>query len=228
MMSKLPVNAVGVMELGLVWLKLIQEIVQEDKYFVLRIKNNWNLEFQSESRLTKIGSSTNAQAYRMVNFCDVETKTEFRLVTNLPDDGDAAVSDDEIRDIYRLRWGVELFWKFLKMHLKLDKLISKSVNGITRQVYASLIAYLILELISIPAQGGNKLLDKIRYLQACMCQKISFVHWFEELMFGWNFYLFSLTISRYIKFCIRIQHFCLWFIPTAVKAVNILSYVWCV
>jgi len=35
----------------------------------------------------------------MVNFCDVKTKSEFRLVTNLPDDGDATVSDDKIRDI---------------------------------------------------------------------------------------------------------------------------------
>jgi putative transposase len=90
----------------------------------------------------------------MVNFCDVETKTEFRLVTNLPHDGEAAVSDDEIRDIYRLRWGVELLWNFLKMHLKLDKLISESVHGVTIQLYASLIAYLILQLISITAQGG--------------------------------------------------------------------------
>jgi putative transposase len=71
------------------------------------------------------------------------------------------------------------------MHLKIERLISKSLNGITIQFYASLIAYLILQLISIPAQWGvgNKLLDKIRYLQACMCQKISLVHWFEELMF---------------------------------------------
>ena len=30
---------------------------------------------------------------------------------------------------------------------------------------------------------GNKLLDKIRYLQACMCQKMILVHWFDELMF---------------------------------------------
>ena len=182
-MSKLPKDAVGVMDRGFAGLKFIQELVQDNKYFVWRIKNNWKLEFESESRLTKIGSSTDAQAYRMVNFCDVETKTEFRLVTNLPDDGDAAVSDEEIRDIYRLRWGVELFWKFLKMHLKLDRLISKSLNGITIQLYTSLIAYLILQLISIPAQWGNKLLDKIRYIQACMCQKISFVHWCEELMF---------------------------------------------
>ena len=71
-----------------------------------------------------------------------------------------------------------MFWKFLKMHLKVDRLISPSLKGITTQLYASLIAYLILQLISIPAQWGNKLLDKIRYLQACMCQKISFVQWF--------------------------------------------------
>jgi len=70
----------------------------------------------------------------------------------LPDDGDAAASDDEIRDIYRLRWGVELFWKFLIMHLKLDRFMGKILNGITIQLYANLIAYLILKLISISAQ----------------------------------------------------------------------------
>jgi hypothetical protein len=62
MMSKLPANAVGVMELGFAGLKIIQELVQDNKYFVLRIKNNWKLEFQSESRLIKIGSSTDARS----------------------------------------------------------------------------------------------------------------------------------------------------------------------
>jgi hypothetical protein len=65
MMSKLPANAVGVMDRGFAGLKFIQELVQNNKYFVLRIKNNWKLEFESESRLTKIGSSTDAQAYRI-------------------------------------------------------------------------------------------------------------------------------------------------------------------
>ena len=62
MMSKLPVNAVGVMDRGFAGLKFIQELVQEHKYFMLRIKNHWKVEFQSESRLTKISSLTNAQA----------------------------------------------------------------------------------------------------------------------------------------------------------------------
>jgi putative transposase len=41
MMSKLSVNAVGVMELGFAGLKFIQGLVPEHKYFVWRIKNNW-------------------------------------------------------------------------------------------------------------------------------------------------------------------------------------------
>ena len=182
MMSTLPANAVGVMDRGFAGLKFIKELVQENKYFVLRIKNNWKLEFEDANGLIKVGASDDAQAYRVISFCDLETKTEFRLVTNLPESGDAAVSDDEIKDIYRCRWGVELLWKFLKMHLKLDKLITKNVNGITIQIYISLIAYLILQLLSIPEQWGHTLLDKFRYLQSCMCQKISYVHWLEEII----------------------------------------------
>ncbi|HIK52220.1 MAG TPA: transposase [Oscillatoriales cyanobacterium M59_W2019_021] len=52
-------------------------------------------------------------------------------------------------DIYRKRWEIELLWKFLKMHLKLDRLMTKSPQGIEIQIYSSLIAYLFLHLIEI-------------------------------------------------------------------------------
>jgi putative transposase len=100
------------MDRGFAGLKFIQELVQENKYFVLRIKNNWKLEFEDASGLVKVGASDDAQAYRVINFCDLETQTEFRLVTNLPESGDAAVHDDEIRDIYRLRWGLNFCGSF--------------------------------------------------------------------------------------------------------------------
>lgn len=41
MMSSLPPDAVGVMDRGFAGLNFIEELVQENKYFVLRIKNNW-------------------------------------------------------------------------------------------------------------------------------------------------------------------------------------------
>ncbi len=85
-------------------------------------------------------------------------------------------------EIYRCRWGIELLWKFLKMHLKLDHLITKNINGIAIQIYASLIGYLILQLVDVPQIWGDLLLDKLRYLQACMCQEISYVHWIKSIL----------------------------------------------
>jgi len=61
---------------------------------------------------------------------------------------------------------------------------TKNTNGIAIQIYATLIAYLILQLVDIPRLWGNKLLDKLQHLQACMCQEISYVHWMESILSG--------------------------------------------
>lgn len=181
MVAVLPANGVGVMDRGFAGLDYIKQFSEQNKYFVLRISKSWKLELDPETGLYKVGIGKKSGIYRVINFCDLETKIEFRLVTNLPQEGELAVSDEEVRQIYRCRWGIELLWKFLKMHLKLDKLITKNVNGIAIQIYATLIAYLILQLIEIPQEWGHKLLDKLRYLQACMCQEISYVHWMTKL-----------------------------------------------
>jgi putative transposase len=115
--------------------------------------------------------------YRVVWFCDLESRSEFRLATNL-----GQLTNEEIGEIYRNRWQIEILWKFLKMHLKLDRLISKNVNGVTMQIYMVLIAYLILELMEIPAFYGYRLLDKFRYLQLELSRRCSIVHWSYDLL----------------------------------------------
>ena len=78
------------------------------------------------------------QRYRVVWFCDVESQTEYRLATNVNQ-----MSNEEVSDTYRQCWQIEVLWKFLKMHLKLDRLITKNVNGVRLQIYMALIGYLI-------------------------------------------------------------------------------------
>ncbi len=89
-------------------------------------------------------------------FCDLEKRCEYRLATNLPLDGEMAISNEEIGEIYRQRWQIELLGKFLKMHLKLDRIITQNINGITLQIYASLIAYILLLLVEIPREFGSR------------------------------------------------------------------------
>ena len=64
---------------------------------------------------------------RVVSFCNLENHSEYRLATNLPE---TEVSNEEIGEIYRKRWGIETLWKFLKMHLKLDKFMNENTSDI--------------------------------------------------------------------------------------------------
>lgn len=162
--SMIPEGGVGIMDRGFASWDFLDQMSQTKTLFVVRIKNNMKTEFDH-------------QRYRVVWFCDLESKTEYRLATNLME-----LTNEEVSDIYRQRWQIEMLWKFLKMHLKLDKLITKNVNGVTIQIYMVLIAYLILELMEIPALYGHQLLDKFRYLQLELSRRCSIVHWSYDLL----------------------------------------------
>jgi putative transposase len=178
-----PSNGVSLMDRGFSSLSRIQKLMNEtQRYFLLRIKNNIRLEMLDDGQFL-LGTGCQQVVARVVNFCDLESRTEFRFVTNLPDTGAQGISNEEVGEFYRLRWQIELFWKFLKMHLKLDHSITKNTNGIAIQIYTCLIAYVLLQLVTIPKEFGGKLLDKLRYLQAFMCENISYVHWLPKLVF---------------------------------------------
>jgi putative transposase len=74
-----------------------------------------------------------------------------------------------------LRWRIELLWKALKMHLKLDRIITKNENGVRLQIYAVLIGYLILRLLEIGHNKTYELIDKLRYLQIEIGRHCSFM-----------------------------------------------------
>jgi putative transposase len=178
-----PKNGVNIMDRGFCKLERIKDLIQDkERYFVLRIKNDMSLQIQENGKFL-VGTGTKKVECRIVNYCDLEEKTEFRLATNLPEIGEFAISNKEIGEFYRSRWQIELLWKFLKMHLKLDRLITKNINGIEIQIYCCLIGYVVLQLVEIPKEFGDKALDKLRYLQAFMCENISYVHWFRKIVF---------------------------------------------
>jgi putative transposase len=170
------------MDRGFASMERIKKLKEDQsKHFVLRIKNNVHLEMQENGDFI-VGKEKGGVEIRVVAFCDLEERTEFRLATDLPETGEGGVSNAEIAKIYVKRWPIELLWKFLKMHLKIDRLITKNENGIRIQIYSSIIAYLILQLIEIEEGFGNKLIDKLRYLQCFMGYHGSYVTWFRKIV----------------------------------------------
>lgn len=65
-----------------------------------------------------------------------------RLLTNLSDAN--AVAAHVIGAAYRLRWQIELFFKWLKCFARMDHLLSASRQGITTQLYIAVIAVLLM------------------------------------------------------------------------------------
>jgi putative transposase len=180
--EEIPENGIGIMDRGFASQSRIRKLLErKNKFFVLRIKNNMKLKILDNGNCL-LGGAKYQLEVRVVNFCNLENRSEFRLATNLnPEE----FNHEEIGEVYRCRWGIETFWKFLKMHLKLDRLMTKNENGIRIQIYSCLIVYIILQLIEIPQEIGVKILDKLRYLQSFMNEKISYIHWFRRLSFSW-------------------------------------------
>lgn len=68
-----------------------------------------------------------------------EGKSPLILATNIMDK-----SADEIGQLYKQRWQVELFFKWLKQNLKIKRFIGRSKNAVLLQIYAAITTYLLL------------------------------------------------------------------------------------
>jgi putative transposase len=74
----------------------------------------------------------------------------------------------EIAALYKLRWQIELLFRWIKQHLKLRKFLGRSPNAVRLQIVAAMIAYLLLR---IAARNSRVTLPAIRFanlVSACL------------------------------------------------------------
>lgn len=131
--------------------KNLTDWLNRDISFVTRISKNlvlYTLEkyaptHPSVIRDEKVNYGISREPVRYIEFKDEEGK-EYRLLTTRFD-----LSDQEVLEIYRHGWMIELFFKWIKGHLKFTKLWSTNPQGIWNQMFIALIAFglsLILKL----------------------------------------------------------------------------------
>jgi putative transposase len=68
-------------------------------------------------------------------------RAPLRLITN-----DLERPAEEVAALYRQRWQIELFFKWIKQNLKVKRFLGRSENAVRIQLYAALIAFLLLRL----------------------------------------------------------------------------------
>ena len=93
--------------------------------------------------LTAVGSAqVYPDALRRVSYLDVETRKRFKFLTNnftLP-----AVT---IAQIYKSRWQVELFFKWIKQHLRIKAFYGTSENAVKTQIWIAVSVYVLVAII---------------------------------------------------------------------------------
>ncbi|MDT9723732.1 IS4 family transposase [Xylanibacillus composti] len=106
---------------------------------------------------------------RLVEFFDDQGR-KYRIATSCFD-----LEAVEIANIYRQRWLIELFFKWMKQHLRLVKLYSHDPNGIWNQIFLALVAYAVAMLIQL--ESGTKLTmwQVLQTLRSCWYKPWSLV-----------------------------------------------------
>jgi len=147
-------NSIYVMDKGYLDFKRLHKITQDKAYFITRAKDNLayrrvysskvdkstGLKCDQKIKLTGYYSKKDYPDYlRIVKFLDSETGITYVFLTNnfiLP-----AIT---IAQLYKERWKVELFFKWIKQHLRIKAFYGTSYNAVCCQIWIAICAYLLV------------------------------------------------------------------------------------
>ena len=161
----------GVMDRGYQCHSDFDQLQEDGKHFVCRIKSNTRqtvletylikdelIESDAKVLLGTSGVNQTEKAVRVITYT-IEGKT-YHIATDRFD-----LDTSQIAEIYRLRWSIESFFKWWKKHLKVYHLIARSEYGMMVQILAGLISYLLMAIYCHEEYGEKVSIARIRELR---------------------------------------------------------------
>nr|WP_144927652.1 IS4 family transposase [Paenibacillus bovis] len=154
-----PDNTLYVMDRGYAEKTKMGGWLERDINFLVRLKKTFRFEtlrsYRSDlpnvTRYELVSIRTRPEKLKLIEFTD-EEGTSYRLLTNKLD-----LSEQEILDTYKNRWYIELFFKWLKQHIKIDHLFSKSPIGIWNQLFIALITFGLLVIMRLLREPNREI-----------------------------------------------------------------------
>ena len=151
------VGAYYIFDRGYVDFKRLYKIYSLASFFVVRVKSNLKFTRMYSNKVNKnngvkvdqIGklsgfyvSKDYPEKIRRVKYYDFESKRNFIFLTNNTD-----LTAEQIALLYKNRWQVELFFKWIKQHLKVKSFWGTSENAVRIQIYSAIIAYCLVAIV---------------------------------------------------------------------------------
>lgn len=150
-------GAIYVMDRGYLDFERLYKIHQSLAFFVTRAKSNFDFKRQYSGKVDKAtgvlcdqtvtlhgfyAKKSYPDKLRRIKYYDADKKKRLVFLTNnflLP-----AVT---IADIYRCRWQVELFFKWIKQHLRIKAFYGTSENAVKTQIWIAISVYVLVAIV---------------------------------------------------------------------------------
>lgn len=150
-------GAFYIMDRGYVDFKRLFTMHSTGAFFLIRAKSNTQYKRRYSHKidtstgvicdqtivLTGLKTSVDyPQALRRVKYHDTVTGKTFNFLTN-----NFTISAQTVADLYKQRWQVELFFKWIKQHLRIKSFYGTSENAVKSQIWIAVTVYVLIAII---------------------------------------------------------------------------------
>lgn len=168
--------------------KELYRIHQHESFFVVRAKENlkfsmrkWkrrlplNVLRDAEIELSDLSSQKYPANLRLVKFYDQEQDREFQFLTNA-----MHLTALDVANLYKNRWQVELFFKWLKQHLKIKRFWGTTENAVRIQISAAITAYCMVAIAQHDLRLRRSTYEVLQILSISLTDKTPLPMLFEK------------------------------------------------
>lgn len=186
----LEANTFYIMDRAYLDFERLYKMHQHHCYFVLREKRNFKYRrlysrrvdkskgFRCDQIIKLIGfySSKNyPEKLRRIKLYDKEKDKTIVLLTN-----NFGYSAEIIADLYKERWKIELFFKWVKQHLRIKKFFGTSLNAVYTQIWIAVCVYLLVAIMKKKLKLEQELYTILQILSVCLFEKVPVNQLFEN------------------------------------------------
>ena len=171
---KLPKGSIVVMDRGYNDYAWYNQLNNNDISFVTRLKTNARYRVIERRKVLKNKGLTSDQTIeltgakakncpirlRRIGYKDADTGIHYIFLTN-----NFTLAASTIADIYKARWQIELFFKWIKQNLKVKSFLGTSKNAVMTQIWIAICVYLLLSYIKFLNHIQSSLQQILRLLQ---------------------------------------------------------------
>lgn len=176
------VGACYIVDRGYVDYGRLHEIEEKHAFFITRAKSNmrWQrlyshpvdrttgLRCDQTIRLTGVRAQDDYPEHlRRVKYVDVETGNRYVFITN-----NFNLTTWQVAMLYKQRWQIELFFKWIKQHLKIKVFWGESENAVRTQIWVAVCTYLAVAIVRKELRIDRSMYEILQILSVTALDKI--------------------------------------------------------